>query len=177
VRTKFDPNEIIVFDSHAEIILYDRHNAEKARAIIDTDSVPAVSGTKWYLRPDGYVATNKYKENGYAYLHSVLLGNFGGKNYGDHADGDRLNNRMRNLRIATPSENGMNKRIRSNNTSGRTGIHWSKQSQKWCAMICYEGRHINLGYFDDFDKAVQCRRDAEEKYFGEYAPQEERVTL
>ena len=65
MRTKFDPNEIILRDDRAEIVLYDVHNQEKARAIIDLEDVDAISSTKWYQRPDGYVATNNYRGDGY----------------------------------------------------------------------------------------------------------------
>jgi hypothetical protein len=29
---------------------------------------------------------------------------------------------------------------------------------------------IHLGYFEDLEEAIEVRRDAELKYFGEYAP-------
>lgn len=174
IKRRLPDNEIILYDQHAEILLYDKTNTEKARAIIDLESIPVVSGVRWYLRPDGYVATNNYKGSGYTYLHSVLLGEIGHNNYGDHKDGNRLNNTMCNLRIATPSQNGANKRMRSNNKSGRTGVHWSSQNQKWCAMICFKGKHINLGYFNEFEDAVGQRRNAEQQYFGEYKPDEGR---
>ena len=57
MRNKFSKNEIILFDDHAEIVLYDKHNQEKARAIIDLENVDIVRPAKWYQRPDGYVAT------------------------------------------------------------------------------------------------------------------------
>lgn len=170
MRTKFDPNEIIVHSDYAEIVLYDRHNQEKARAIIDVDRIDDVIDTKWYQRPDGYVAANNYRGRGYTYLHSVVLNKNDNSVYTDHRDRDRLNNRESNLRVATPSQNGMNKNVRSNNTSGRVGVHWSEGNQKWCAMICSHGRHINLGYFDDFDDAVTRREVAEREYFGEFKP-------
>lgn len=170
MRTKFDPNEIIIHSDHAEIVLYDRYNREKARAIIDADKVDDVINTKWYQRPDGYVAANNYKGQGYTYLHSVVLEKDSCGTYVDHRDRNRLNNKKSNLRIATPSQNGMNKCIRSNNTSGRVGVHWSTTNRRWCAMISDNGRHINLGYFDDFDDAVACREAAEREHFGEFKP-------
>ena len=88
--------------------------------------VSCVSGVKWYRRPDGYVATNNYKGNGYVYLHSIIIEKTNNKTYVDHINGDRLDNRRNNLRIVTPTQNGMNKRISSKNTSGRTGVHWAK---------------------------------------------------
>lgn len=177
IKRRYPDNEIVVLGNTAEMLLYDFNNQEKARAIIDADDIDVVAGVRWYLRPDGYVATSNYRGDGYRYLHSVIVGGSDSRRYGDHKDGNRLNNTKDNLRVASPSQNGMNKRIRSNNTSGRVGVHWSNQRHKWCAMICSYGKHKNLGYFDSFDEAVECRRRAEVAYFGEYKPQEERVCV
>lgn len=156
--------------------MYDKSNNEKARARIDSDCVTLVVGVKWYQRPDGYVATNNYRGNGYTYLHSVILDKFSiSPVYVDHKDGNRLNNTRSNLRLATPSQNGMNKRIRSNNTSGRVGVHWSKDNEKWCSMISINGKHINLGYSDSLEEAIARRSKAEKKYFGEFRAEESRV--
>ena len=176
MRTKFDPNEIIVHEDSAEIVLYDRYNQEKSRAIIDRDRVDDVINTKWYQRPDGYVAANNYRGQGYAYLHSVLLNKNGRPVYVDHHDGNRLNNRSYNLRIADYSQNGFNRGIGRLNKSGRVGVHWSKTNNKWCAMIRAYGYHKNLGYFDDFADAVRCREEAERKFFGDFKADDERVS-
>lgn len=169
-------NQIILHNDYAEIVLLDKYRQEKARALVDLDSLPAVKKAVWYQRPDGYVATNNYDGNGYTYLHSVIMDHTGSTTYGDHRDGNRLDNRKSNLRIVTPTQNGMNKRIRSNNTSGRVGVHWDKTNKQWCAMICVNKKHMNLGYFDDFESAVRCREEAECTYFGEYRPASERVS-
>lgn len=175
MRTKFDPNEIIHYDDHAEIVLYDQKNREKARTSIDLDCLPFVESVKWYLRPDGYVATNNYRGEGYAYLHSTICPRAYSFLCVDHVDGNRLNNRLNNLRVVTSSENGANKRVRSNNTSGRVGVCWDKSRSKWCASICVAGKNISLGKFADFAAAVSARQSAEVKYFGEYKPQEMRL--
>lgn len=175
MRTKFDKNEVVILDEHAEIILYDKHNMEKARAVIDISMADMVRNAKWYLRPDGYVATNNYNGIGYTYLHDVVLANKQDETYCDHINGNRLDNRMSNLRRVTPTQNGMNKRIRSNNTSGRVGVHWSKHNQKWCAMIGFGGQHINLGYYECFEDAVAARDDAEQRHFGQFKPSKERT--
>lgn len=53
------------------------------------------------------------------------------------------------------------------NTSGRTGVYWFKRVQKWTAAIIFKGKQIHLGYFDDFNSAVEAREKAEIEYFGE----------
>jgi hypothetical protein len=53
----------------------------------------------------------------------------------DHIDNNRKNNHINNLRWATNSENQMNKKKLSNNTSGVTGVIWNKGHKKWEARI------------------------------------------
>lgn len=165
-RTIYEKNIIEIKDGKAFIHLYNK-NAEKiSEAIIDEHNVELIKQCKWYLRPDGYVATNSYNGK-YTYLH-LLICKKNNKSYADHIDRNKLNNMESNLREATGSENQMNKGIRSDNSSGKVGVHWSKQNNAWCAMICKKGIHINLGYFSDFNLAVKCRVNAEKTLFGEY---------
>ena len=60
----------------------------------------------------------------------------------DHANGDGLDNRWCNLRLATYGQNSANAGKRSNNTSGRKGVTWSKRAGKWEAQIQVAGRHL-----------------------------------
>ena len=63
----------------------------------------------------------------------------------------------------------MNSKLPNNNTSGIKGVCWNKNYQKWFAYIKINQKSINLGYFINFDDAVKARKEAEEKYFGEYS--------
>ncbi|MDD4411976.1 MAG: hypothetical protein PHO58_05760, partial [Bacilli bacterium] len=86
----------------------------------------------------------------------------------DHEFHNRYDNRKEFLRIVTRSQNCMNMSLKSNNTSGVTGVCFSKSNEKWYAYIDKEGERINLGYYDNFNIAVKIRRQAEIEYFGEY---------
>lgn len=59
-------------------------------------------------------------------------------------------------------------KISSNNTSGVSGVSWNKSSQKWNARISIDGKPINLGYFIDFDDAVNARKNAERQYLSSF---------
>ena len=63
----------------------------------------------------------------------------------------------------------MNKKIAKNNSSGVTGVGWNKEQQKWTAKIGVNRKRIFLGYYANFDDAVKARKEAEEKYFGEWS--------
>jgi hypothetical protein len=55
------------------------------------------------------------------------------------------------------------------NKSGVTGVCWVEAVNKWKAYIMLHRKNINLGFFDDKDEAIKIRREAEDKYFGEFA--------
>lgn len=161
-----DPNEIIIHDDYAEIILYkqgsDRNYHEYRRAMVDIEDVELVSGFRWYCDKDGYVKTLR---NGTRLkLHRLIMGEPEGKVI-DHFDHNKLNNRRANLIICTQLENNQNISMRKDNTSGVRGVHWRKDSNKWRATIYVNKKTINLGQFSSFNEAVKARQDAEEKYF------------
>jgi hypothetical protein len=79
----------------------------------------------------------------------------------DHKDGDRLNNKFSNLRLATSSQNVYNSKQRKDNTSGVTGVFWSKSTEKYEVNIYNKGRLLKLGRFYDKDEAVAVRIAAE----------------
>lgn len=87
----------------------------------------------------------------------------------DHINGDKSDNRKDNLRAATHSENGRNKKISSRNTSGAKGVHWFDRTQKWSAHLNIGGRQTTLGYFDTIAEAAESVRAAREIHHGAFA--------
>lgn len=81
----------------------------------------------------------------------------------DHINGNRADNRIANLRPATKIENMHNVRMRKINTSGFTGVFWSKAAGKWTAEVRSEGRKHYLGLFDDIRSAVKARKEAADR--------------
>ena len=97
----------------------------------------------------------------------------------DHINRDRLDNRIKNLRLATPSQNIINASLNKNNTSGFKGVHWNKREKRWLARIKVNGESKHLGSFINKEDAIQARSEGEIKYFGEFARKEcnERIRL
>lgn len=87
----------------------------------------------------------------------------------DHIDGDRQNNRIENLRLATQTQNNWNMRVTSKSKSGIKGVYFDKERGKWAATICVHKRRINLGRFLCIDDAKAAYKAAAEKHFGEFA--------
>lgn len=67
----------------------------------------------------------------------------------DHINGIRHDNRICNLREATPAENAQNRKIHANNRSGFMGVGFHKSTGYWRAAISAFGVKRVLGYFKD----------------------------
>lgn len=89
--------------------------------------------------------------------------------FADHISGVRNDDRWSNLRLATPSQNAQNRGPCARNKSGKVGVHFLPDRQKWEAEICVEKRAIKLGCFECKDDAVTARCEAEKHHFGDFA--------
>lgn len=87
----------------------------------------------------------------------------------DHIDGNRLNNQKSNLRLATSSQNKINRGPRKDNKSGYKGVSWHKQQNKWTARIKANGKYQYLGLYKNIEKAVEAYNQAALKFQGSYA--------
>lgn len=130
----------------------------------DLEDYDLIKDYCWHIRKDGYVVCSS------VLIHRVIMGL---PDYYeiDHKFGEttRNDNRKCNLRTVTKSQNMMNVKLKTNNKSGVTGVIWHKRSGKWRAYIRLNGRQIELGLYERFESAVQARKEAEEKYFGEFS--------
>jgi HNH endonuclease len=87
----------------------------------------------------------------------------------DHIDGNTLNNRIENLREATPKQNQQNSKLRKNNSSGYRNVYWSKAAQKWQVYCRINGSMKHFGLFNDLELADLVAQEVRNKYFGKYA--------
>ena len=84
----------------------------------------------------------------------------------DHIDGNRMNNRIENLREATSSQNNQNRKATS--LSGIKGVFWHKQSRKWVASICVNRKSVHLGSFLSIEEAALVANKARQSAHGEF---------
>ena len=81
----------------------------------------------------------------------------------DHKNQIKNDNRIKNLRQVTRSENSQNKQLQKNNSSGFRGVDWHKTNQKWRAKIKIKNQLYHLGYFDSIEYAAKAYQAASEK--------------
>jgi hypothetical protein len=141
-------------------------------AIIDAADVPLVEGRNWYalVQSHSVYVVRKGKRGSElrsVYLHRVIMGDPNGLQI-DHKDGDGLNNRRYNLRVATKFQNMHNMRISRRNTSGFKGVSWDAAACKWRAWIGLNRKRKHLGVFDSPEEAHAAYCRASEKYHGEF---------
>ena len=82
----------------------------------------------------------------------------------DHINGDRLDNRLANLRCVSRVENHHNRRLLKGSKSGAPGVQWHRHTGKWIARIKVNYRSHYLGVFDELDAAKAARKAAEAEF-------------
>lgn len=138
----------------------------------DLEDYDRIKDYCWNINNDGYVYTTT--NNNMVFIHRLIMKvqHESWKNVVvDHKYGKdtRNDNRKSNLRVCTNQENCMNKYLSINNTSGVAGVSFHKKLNKWKSYITINNKQIHLGLFKDFEDAVKARKEAEEKYFGEFS--------
>ena len=141
-------------------------------AVIDAADVPVVDGKNWQARIDGLSVYAQCAEkiagkSITTVMHRHLMGSPEGLEI-DHRDGDGLNNRRENLRMATHAQNVRNRRKPTNNKSGVKGVYWRKDIRKWAAMIKLNGRNLHLGLFPQISEAAAAYARASSDLHGDF---------
>ncbi len=159
---RFKPNEFIYTETYVEMCLYGRSGEVICKTKIDTEDVEKIKHLRWYKSRDDSVVNSK------GYKHKILpriLINAPEDLEVDHINHDRLDNRKRNLRICTRSENKINRRF--------PGYHIhknGKQPERWRVVLRKDKKIIYEKQFKTEDEARSARIEAEQRFFGEFAP-------
>lgn len=179
--SKRNTNKYVLHNDYAEIIItspmYGIFNIK-----VDLEDVEKLKQNVWGINrcwnkktnktPNYYAGCCNYNGSGKSKLMHRILINAPKDRVVDHINHDTCDNRKSNLRLCTQKENLENAKQYITNKSGRRGVCWDKIQNKWMAFIMKDYHHHTLGYFDDINQAIECRRKAEIKYFGEYKNQD-----
>jgi hypothetical protein len=141
-------------------------------AIVDDEDFDLVAKFKWYaFGKRKKIYAGRSPGTGLLSMHRVILGITDPKIQVDHRDGDGLNNRRYNLRVATNAQNEANRKKPSNNTSGYKGVFPQTppakgDRTKWRAAI---GRTKHLGTFSTPEEAARAYDAKARELYGEFA--------
>lgn len=147
--------------------------------MIDDDDYERLKDFKWYLSSKGYAVRAEYlgkidgKYNTKTIcMHREILNAPSGMDV-DHANGNRLDNRKSNIRLATRSQNVANS-VRTNRKHKLPpGICYNtspRSKQPYQARCTKNGITYFLGNFYRLEDAVAVYRAKKKELFGEFAP-------
>lgn len=134
---------------------------------VDQEDMQLLRQSGWYVNKAGYVVREESGRK-VVRLHRIILGAADGQIV-DHINGDKLDNRKQNLRIADKSTNGMNRGAQSNSKTGVKGVSWSKQKNKFRITCNVMGKQYHLGYAKTIEEAKSKYAERIEKYHGGFA--------
>lgn len=143
-------------------------------ALADAHYAPALGVWSWSAKRDGKryyaVRTHTEKTNGQRRwvtirMHHVVLPAF--SFLVDHKNGNGLDNRKSNLRLATHSENAQNSRHRKHTSSQYRGV--SVRNGLWTALITQRGQQFYLGQFHSEEEAAKAYDAAALRMHGQFA--------
>ena len=140
-------------------------------AIVDEQDYESLSQFKWTVKIN---PTNTYayrKDGGKTiHMHRVVL-EAKHEEICDHINGNGIDNRRKNLRLCTMSQNMANSKLGAQNTSGYKGL--LRRNGRWVARICFKtnGKKNSkwLGTFNTKRDAAIAYNTALRKIHGSYA--------
>ncbi len=140
-------------------------------ALVDDEDYGWLSEWNWFAYPHGHTVYGRRTsyEGGQhtVILHRVILGIDGDPLLkGDHINGNGLDNRRGNLRLATISQNNCNAIKKAGNYKGAT---LTPDRKKWRARITANGRLIHIGTFESEIEAARAYDRVARRYHGEFA--------
>lgn len=140
------------------------------KVIVDDIDFEFLNQWKWYLNK-GYAVRGYSKR---ILMHRFIINTPKGMDT-DHINGDKLDNRRNNLRVATRSQNMANRKLNVLKTSNYLGVCLRKQRYKnkiykyWIAQISFNNQRIYLGEYKNEAEASKVYNQKAQELFGEFA--------
>lgn len=128
---------------------------------------PSIAGSVFGCESNGYLLGGLGGVNWFAHCIIWKMAHDEEPPEVDHKNRRRSDNRLRNLRAASSSQNKHNSVARRNNLSGMKGV--SRNWGKWAARICINRKTICLGTFDTPEQASAAYQAAADDIHGEFA--------
>ncbi len=138
-------------------------------AIVDADDYAAVMEFNWNAQKSHSGTFYAKGSHGGPLLHRFVLRMSDPKIQIDHANGNTLDNRKSNLRVATHEQNRQNRGAYKNSKSGYAGVHWHRRDKVWVVYVNTNGKRTYCGEYEDKETAIAARIAAEVEQHGEFA--------
>lgn len=140
--------------------------------IIDSDDEWVLDRFVFHER-NGYIMTNATTDSGkrvLLFLHRIIM-NPDDCEMVDHKNLNKADNRKRNIRVCTRSQNMANRRTFSNSTTGLKGVfnNPKRSGKPYRSQIKVQGKVIHLGYFNTKEEAKDVFNSASVYHFGDFA--------
>ena len=142
-------------------------------AIVDDEDFDKLAQYRWQYNK-GYAdreATIAFKVTKHVKMHRIIMGIDDPNIHVDHINGDKLDNRRINLRLATRAQNKANSRVAKNNAIGVKGVskRTGPKGDAFRAHITTEGKMKSLGTFKTAEEAHAAYCKAATEAHGEFA--------
>lgn len=141
-------------------------------AIVDDEDFEYLAQWRWHLTKAGYAIRNSQMVNRVrgkmVYMHREIMRPPIGMEV-DHENGNKLDNRRINLRLATRPENNWNRGCNKNSKTRVKGVCWCKQMRRFVARIGLNGKTKKIGYFDTLDEASRAYNTEALRIAGKFA--------
>jgi HNH endonuclease len=151
-------------------------------AKVDAEDFDALVGFRWYATQERVGSYTRYAfrggwvrnpdnplrmKKGTTRMHRQVLG-YDGPLQVDHINGDGLDNRKSNLRLATPLQNASNRLLNPDNTPfGFVGVSQAKDG-KFQSTMMFDGTRYHCGYHATPEAASIAREAKARELHGEF---------
>lgn len=134
-------------------------------AIVDDEDFDRINLYKWRYCKGAAQSQTERPNRKVLLMHRMILNAPDGVEV-DHINGDALDNRKSNLRLASHKQNLANQKMKASNTSGFKGVTWHSKNKRWIAQI--QGGHY-LGSYATAEDAARAYDKKAKELFGEFA--------
>jgi len=173
-KTRYVNNRTTTYELTNEGYVIGITGSKGDRFMFSARHLPLVSQYSWYVSKNGIVSASGGTKKPDITIHRLIMNTLHiprGAAEVDHINGNKLDNRDENLRLATRQQNCMNKaKFYTRPTSSKyKGVCWITAKNRWLAKIQRKGEVILLGHYKTEEDAARAYNEAAKIYHGQFA--------